>query len=52
MVMDALLSWLGGNAPPGAYVQLVAAEGTTGFYEGYGFRVRTPETSGMSFMTL
>ena len=52
MVMDALLSWLRDNASPNAYVQLVAEEGTTGFYERYGFKVRTPESSGISFMTL
>ena len=52
MVMDALMSWLRGSASSDAYVQLIAAERTTGFYERYGFRVRTPEGSDMSFMTL
>ena len=52
MVMDALMSWLRGSASSDAYVQLIAAERTTGFYERYGFRVRTPGGSGMSFMTL
>ncbi len=51
-IMEALTSWLGESAPSGAYVQLVADEGTCAFYERYGFRVRTPEDSGMSFMTL
>jgi GNAT superfamily N-acetyltransferase len=51
-IMQALESWLGENAPPGAYVQLIADEGTPEFYEKYGFRVRTPESSGMSFMTM
>jgi len=51
-VMDALTSRLRGSASSEAYVQLIAAEGTTGFYERYGFRVRTPEVSGMSFMSL
>ena len=51
MIMGALVSWLHVNAPADAYVQLVANEGTTMFYEEYGFRVRTPESSGMSFMT-
>jgi GNAT superfamily N-acetyltransferase len=41
MIMDALTSWLRDNAPQDAYVKLIA-----------GFRVRTPESSGMSFMTL
>lgn len=49
--MDALVYWLQGNASTDAYVQLIAEEGTTKFYEKYGFRVRTPESSGMSFMT-
>ena len=52
MIMDALTSWLRENAPRGAYVKLIADKGTTGFYERYGFRIRTPESSGMSFMTL
>ena len=52
MVMDALTSWLRDNAPRDAYVKLIAEGGTTGFYERYGFRTRTPESSGMSFMTL
>ncbi len=52
MVMYALMSWLRDNAPTDAYVQLVAEEGAVTFYEKYGFRARTPEGSGMSFMTL
>ncbi len=52
MVMAALMSWLRASASTGAYVQLIAEDGTTRFYEKYGFRVRTPEGSGMSFMTL
>lgn len=51
-IIQALKSWLGEHAPSGAYVQLIADEGTTGFYEKYGFRVRMPEDSGMSFMTM
>ena len=51
-VMDALMSWLRDNAPTDAYVQLIAEGGAVRFYETYGFRVRTPEGSGMSFMTL
>ena len=52
MVMSTLMSWLRDNAPTDAYVQLIAEEGAVRFYEGYGFRVRTPEGSGTSFMTL
>ncbi len=51
-IMYALMSWLRNNAPTDAYVQLIAEEGAVRFYEIYGFRVRTPEGSGMSFMTL
>ena len=52
MIMDTLTSWLRDNAPRDAYVKLIAEGGTTGFYERYGFRARTPESSSMSFMTL
>jgi ribosomal protein S18 acetylase RimI-like enzyme len=52
MIMDTLTSWLRDNAPRDAYVKLIAEGGTTGFYERYGFRARTQESSGMSFMTL
>jgi GNAT superfamily N-acetyltransferase len=51
-IMETLASWLAERAPSGAYVQLIADGGTPAFYERYGFRVRTPEDSGMSFMTL
>ena len=49
MIMDALVSWLTVNAPPTAFVSLIADEGLSGFYERYGFRVRPPEAPGMSF---
>ena len=49
MIMDALMSWLNVNAPPTAFVSLIADEGLSGFYERYGFRVRPPEAPGMSF---
>ncbi len=52
MVMDTHVSWLRDNASTDVYVQLVAEEGTAEFYKKYGFRVRTSEMSGMSFMTL
>ena len=48
MVMDALTSWLRSNAAPGAFVNLVADPGVSGFYERYGFRARPPESPGMS----
>ena len=49
IIMDALVSWLTVNAPPTAFVSLIADEGLSGFYERYGFRVRPPEAPGMSF---
>jgi GNAT superfamily N-acetyltransferase len=49
MIMDALVFWLTVNAPPTAFVSLIADEGLSGFYERYGFRVRPPEAPGMSF---
>jgi len=49
MIMDALMSWLRVNAPPTAFVSLIADKGLPGFYERYGFRVRPPEAPGMSF---
>ena len=51
-IMDALMAWLHDNATQDAYVKLIAGAKTTDFYKHYGFRVRTPESSGMSFMTL
>jgi len=47
-IMDALTSWLTVNAPPTAFVSLIADEGLSGFYARYGFRVRSPEAPGMS----
>jgi GNAT superfamily N-acetyltransferase len=47
-IMDALMSWLTANAPPTAFVSLIADEGLSGYYERYGFRVRPPEAPGMS----
>lgn len=49
-IVGALMSWLRDNAPPTAYVKLIATEETTEFYERYGFRVRTPESSDISLM--
>jgi GNAT superfamily N-acetyltransferase len=49
-IMDALMSWLTANAPPTAFVSLIADEGLPSFYERYGFRVRPPDAPGMSFI--
>jgi GNAT superfamily N-acetyltransferase len=49
-IMDALMSWLTANAPPTAFVSLIADEGLPNFYERYGFRVRPPDAPGMSFI--
>jgi len=48
-IMDALMSWLTVNAPPTAFVSLIADEVLPGFCERYGFRVRPPEAPGMLF---
>lgn len=49
-VMDALMAYLRENSAPGAFVSLIADAGVSGFYERYGFRVRPPESPGMSFV--
>lgn len=48
MVMEALMTWLHESAPPTAFVSLIADEGLPGFYERYGFEVRTQASPGMS----
>jgi len=47
-IMDALMSHLRKNAAPRAFVNLISDPGVSGFYERYGFEVRTPESPGMS----
>lgn len=44
-VMEELVSWLETNAPPSAYINLIASE--PGFYERFGFESSAPELVGM-----
>ena len=47
VVFEACCRYLDKNAPVGAFVGLMAAAGAAGFYERYGFQVRTPDRPGM-----
>src|SRR5699024_10059078 len=44
-VMEELVSWLEANAPPSAYINLIASE--PGFYEQFGFELCAPGLHGM-----
>lgn len=46
-VMDALVAWLDQNVPPCGKTYLMAAEGSVGFYEHYGFERRGDGEPGM-----
>jgi GNAT superfamily N-acetyltransferase len=46
-IMDALLAYLEREAPPGAFVGLMAASGVASFYERYGFERRPDDRPGM-----
>jgi ribosomal protein S18 acetylase RimI-like enzyme len=46
-IMDALLAYLEFEAPRGAFIGLMAAEGASAFYEGYGFTRRANDRPGM-----
>lgn len=49
LIMKALMKWIRENAPPTAYVSLMADHGTPAFYERYGFEHSVlPKKSGMS----
>ena len=47
-IMNAIMSYLRQNATPGAFVSLIADRSVSRFYERYGFKVRNPESPGMS----
>jgi ribosomal protein S18 acetylase RimI-like enzyme len=47
-LMDAVMSFIGREARPGAFVGLMAARGVTRFYERYGFEPRPSDRPGMS----
>ena len=44
-IMDYLVTWLDANAPPSAYVNLIASE--PDFYELFGFETCAPDLVGM-----
>jgi ribosomal protein S18 acetylase RimI-like enzyme len=46
-IMDAVMGYLSSHAHPNAFVGLMAAKGTAGFYEKYGFAERPPGRPGM-----
>jgi ribosomal protein S18 acetylase RimI-like enzyme len=46
-IMDAVMAYLDANAPLGAFVGLMAADGVAGFYERYGFAERPAGLPGM-----
>ncbi len=46
-IMGRIMDFLEGNAEPGAFVGLMAAEDVAGFYEPYGFRIRPERQPGM-----
>lgn len=47
-IMEELMSWVHEHARPTAFVSLISDKGMSGFYERYGFKVRPPESPGMS----
>jgi hypothetical protein len=49
-IMEAIMDYSRANTRPGAFVGLMAAEGTSGFYERYGFSERPGEGPGMFMM--
>jgi len=46
-LMDAIVGYLDANAPPGAWIGLVASRELSGFYEEYGFEIRREDRSGL-----
>lgn len=46
-IMDELVTWLDRNVPAGGKTYLMAAEGSVGFYQHYGFERRADGEPGM-----
>ncbi len=46
-IVAALVAWLHANAPPSAYVSLIADGPASGLYAQYGFAPTAPESIGM-----
>jgi GNAT superfamily N-acetyltransferase len=51
-VMDLVLGHLGALAPPGAFIGLMAAPGTEGFFARQGFATRPADAPGMQLVSL
>ncbi len=49
-IMDRLMDFIAGQAGRGSQIGLLAAAGKAGFYERWGFSVRTPERPGMDLV--
>ena len=47
-VMEALMNWLRSNAPPSAYVCLIADHGAPALYKKFGFEPTAPVSVGMA----
>ena len=47
LIMEQIEKYLQNNAPKGAFIGLMAAENTTGFYENFGYMVRPEQKPGM-----
>lgn len=47
-IMTALMEYIGENAPPSAYVSLLADGGASELYRKFGFEMTAPETVGMA----
>ncbi len=48
-VMSAIMSYLHENAPPSAYVALIADDHSPALYSKFGFRFTTPRSVGMAY---
>ncbi|HWR98223.1 MAG TPA: GNAT family N-acetyltransferase [Candidatus Methanoperedens sp.] len=51
-VLDLVLGHLASTAPPGAFVGLIAAPGTEGFFAKHGFAARPADAPGMALSAL
>ena len=47
LIMNSIDQYLNRNAPKGAFIGLMAAEGTHAFYQNFGFKIRPNDRPGM-----
>lgn len=47
-IMESMMNYLRENAPPSAYVCLIADEGAPALYRRFGFEFTAPESVGMA----